>query len=135
MWGERKYIIERYIENREHIFYRVYMIGNRFAISEGREEALIKTIGRSERQRLVLFCEVAGLITGGQVPPDLRPLVEAVLRFVRVVQMEFGCLDIVRDDDGRFFIIDLNSTPHWGAEAELRIIEHLAGFASLGFLR
>jgi hypothetical protein len=125
-WENSDLVIERYIENQAHLFYRVYILCDRFAISEGRESAMVKTIGRSERQRLLLFRLDADGDVDVAVPADLQPVVDAVLAFVGVTGLDFGCLDIMRDDDGGFYIVDMNTTATWGAEKEVRIIEHLA---------
>jgi hypothetical protein len=126
-WNNPASVVERFVENDRYVFYRAYFLRHRFAISEGRERALIKTIGRAERLRLVLFStEMAGNIVG-DIPADLQSATDALLRFTRMTSMEFGCLDILRDQEDQFYIVDMNATPHWGAETEFRIIDHLAG--------
>jgi len=126
VWDDPSRVVERYIENQSQLFYRIYLLGNRCAISEGREQAWVKTIGRSQRQRLVLFSiDPAGKIDGA-IPPDLQTAVSAVLDFVSVTELDFGCLDLMRDDSGNFYIVDMNTTATWGAETEVRIIEYLA---------
>lgn len=125
-WDDPDLVIERYIENQSCLFYRVYFLCDRFAISEGREQALVKTIGRADRQRLLLFSiDPAGNVDIA-VPQDIARAVDAILRFVNVTGMDFGCLDVLRDDDGRFYIVDMNATAHWGGETEGRIVEYLA---------
>jgi hypothetical protein len=125
-WEDPNLVVERYIENASNLFYRAYFVCNRFAVSEGREQALVKTIGRADRQRLLLFSINADGTIDSAIPSDLQPAVDAILRFVNVTCMDFGCLDILRDDNDRFYIVDMNATAHWGAETELRIIEHIA---------
>jgi len=125
-WEDPNLVIERYIENKSQLFYRIYILCNRFAISEGQERAWIKTIGRSQRQRLLLFSIDAAGDIDTAVPPDLEPAVDAVSRFVSVTGMDFGCLDVMRDDNDHFYIVDMNTTATWGAETEARIIEYLA---------
>ncbi len=125
-WDDANLVVERYIENKAQLFYRVYVLCNRFAISEGRERAWVKTIGRSERQRLLLFSVDAAGVIDATVPQDLRPAIDAVLSFVSVTGMDFGCVDMMRDDEDRFYIVDMNATATWGSETEVRIVEHLA---------
>jgi len=125
-WYDRRFVVERYVDNAASLFYRVYFFLDRFAISEGIECARVKTIGRSERQRLLLFRVDCSNGIDMTPPLDLQGAVRAAVRFAHVGQMEFGCLDIVRDDDGQFYVIDMNATPHWGRESELRIIQHLS---------
>jgi len=125
-WEDPSLVVERYIENRSQLFYRIYILCDRFAISEGRECARVKTIGRADRQRLLLCSVDAAGHIDAAAPPDLEPAVEAVLGFVSATGMDFGCLDLMRDDGGRFYIVDMNTTASWGAEKEVRIIEHLA---------
>lgn len=124
-WDDPNLVVERYIENESQLFYRAYVLCNRFAISEGQERAQVKTIGRASRRRLLLFSVDAAGVIDAAVPADLEPAVQAVLSFVNVTGMDFGCLDVMRDDEGGFHIVDMNSTATWGAETEVRIIEHL----------
>jgi hypothetical protein len=126
VWDDSAFVVERYIENPDDLFYRVYLIDHYVAISEGCEHALMKTIGRAERRRLLLLQKDNMELTEATVPLDLHPLVQEVLGFVRATNLDFGCLDVARDGAGRFYVIDMNSTPHWGREREYRIIEHLA---------
>jgi hypothetical protein len=125
-WNDPNLIVERYIENRSRLFYRIYILCDRFALSEGREYASVKTIGRSDRQRLLLFSvdEVGNI--DAAVPADLQPAIDAALSFVNLTGMDFGCLDMMRDDSDCFYIVDMNTTATWGTETETRIIEHLA---------
>jgi len=131
VWHDSEQVVERYIENKDQLFYRAYFVLNRVAISEGHEKALIKTIGRAERRRLILFCTDPTGEVNTDVPADLQPAVDAMLRFTKITAMQFGCLDILRDDQGRYFVIDMNATPHWGAQTAFRIIHHLSLAAQL----
>lgn len=126
VWDDPNLVVERYIENESRLFYRVYFLCNRFAVSEGSENARVKTIGRSVRQRLLLFSVDAAGNLDADVPADLLPAVHAVFGFVAETGMDFGCLDVMRDDDGGFYIVDMNTTATWGGEKEFRIIKHLA---------
>jgi hypothetical protein len=123
VWADEGLIVERFVANPEDLFYRVYFIGRHVAISEGREHGPVKTIGRAERRRLLLFR--ADESESYAAPAHLRRLVEVTVRFIRAASMDFGCLDVVRDAGGEFYVIDMNATPHWGAEKETRILDFL----------
>jgi len=125
VWADRSLLVERFVANPEDLFYRVYFIGRHIAISEGCEHAPVKTIGRAERRRLLLFRGDESEAFGAGAPPDMRRLVDVTVRFIRAASMDFGCLDVVRDADGEFYVIDMNATPHWGAETERRILDFL----------
>jgi len=125
VWSDPGLVVERYIENEEHLFYRVYFLGRRFAISEASEQALVKTIGRAERLRLLLFTRDLHNTTADSIPRDLQPAVQECLQFVAAASIEFGCLDMLRDAAGNFYVVDINSTPHWGRESEFRIIDYI----------
>jgi len=128
-WEDPNYVVERYIENAQHLFYRIYVFCDRIAVSEGIHDALVKAIRHSQRQRLVLFTvedERVHTSIPAEIPSDLQPLVDATIRFTRLAQIDFGCLDVMRDEQGRFYIVDVNTTASWGPETEFRIIEYLS---------
>jgi len=125
VWDDPDYVVERYVENARRLFYRVYVFCDRIAISEGIHDTFVKAIRHSQRQRLLLFT-VANRRADVSIPADLGPLVEATIRFSDLARLDFGCLDVMRDEQGRFYIVDMNSTASWGPETEYRILQYLS---------
>jgi hypothetical protein len=72
--------------------------------------------------------DAAGTIHG-RIPDDLRQATIDFVQFTRYAGMQYGCLDILRDTTGLFYVIDMNTTPTWGSETEVRIIAHLSAGA------
>lgn len=130
VWDDPHYVVERYVENARRLFYRAYVFCDRIAISEGIHDAFVKAIRHSQRQRLLLFT-VADGAPDVSIPADLISLVEATIRFSDLARLDCGCLDVMRDEQGRFYIVDVNTTASWGPETEYRILRHLSPHGDL----
>jgi hypothetical protein len=126
VWKSPAFVVERYVENSRNFFYRAYLLDGHVALSEGEDPALVKTIGRAKRHRLVLFSFSVRRGVMGEVPPDLAGAADAVSRFAAAARMDYGCLDVLWDGAGGFYIVDITTTPHWGREDEWRILSFMS---------
>ncbi len=121
VWRSPSLVVERYVNNRHNLFYRAYLLAGNVALSEAEEAAWVKTIGRAHRHRLAFFSMTPQGDLKDDLDPDLVPAAVAIARFVSTVRLDYGCLDLLRDESGNFYIVDVNPTPHWGREDEWRI--------------
>jgi hypothetical protein len=126
VWKSPALVVERYVENSSNFFYRAYLLNGHVALSEGEEAALVKTIGRAKRHRLVCFSFSGRGGVIGEVPPDLAGAADAISRFATEARMDYGCLDVLWDGVHGFYIVDVTTTPHWGREDESRILSFLS---------
>ena len=138
LWHDPALVIEQYIENPEHSFYRVYGFGDSLVVVKAHSNALIKKLAGDARDSNVLLQRDALLQDGratqscGRLPdsrtlpdsdvlPDgsgLPPGLRRVLRgFVQHCPLAYFCLDIVHDER-EFYIIDLNLTPWAGKQPQ-----------------
>jgi hypothetical protein len=113
-WHDSRLCIQKYVSNLNDIIYRVYVIGSRAVISEIREPGLIKkTINIITRKnRLVNLAPVRS--NRGY---RRRSVLEATKLVADAFSLEYGTIDIAIDDSGNTFVIDINTTPHWGTHA------------------
>jgi hypothetical protein len=131
-WDADDLVVERYISNSQEVFYRAYLLCNRYAILEFWDKEAVKTLDHDQAEclRIVLFTVNSRGKPHGEIPRDLWSAADAVVRFAWATRMEFGCLDLARDNEGHFYITDMNSTPH-GAETDPSIITHLSHYPSV----
>ena len=120
VWLDPDLVIEKYVDNSDKWFYRAYISGELCALSEAREDAAIKRMDRSTDRTTHFFTR-----SNRRLRRDLIAAADAFLRLADGIGMNYGCIDMVRDDAGRFFPIDVNATPHWGTEREPGLLEHL----------
>ena len=113
IWTDPTVVIESYITNAEHSFYRVYFSGQQIIIVKAFAPVMIKKMsGDSRDTNFVTDLEHLKTETDNlELSPTLK---RAVAIFVENTPVEFGCIDIVHDGQEHYYIIDLNLTPYAG---------------------
>jgi hypothetical protein len=126
LWHDPGVFIERYVRNARAVTYRVYVLGRRAVVSEVRNERLINRmeLGLARRNAYLHF-DHQGLSCGqAWIPEDLAAQLGP---FLGAARLDFGALDVMCDDAGRCYIVDVNPTPYWGREVHDDILGHLRG--------
>ncbi len=106
-WANDSIVIERYIENYEDSFYRVYGFGDAIVVVRARSSQLIKKIYSHTRETDIYLSRSQILGRRTDLPTDLQRVLKG---FLRHYPLAYFCLDIVHDG-GAHYIIDLNLTP------------------------
>ncbi len=107
-WNDAALVIERFIDNRAQHLYRVNFAGDRVVILRLTNPHPLKKIVNSTA-RLDVYCRTEDLATGAVA--GVEPLVAAaIVRYLDRSGMDFGALEIIPDDAGHAYIIDVNST-------------------------
>jgi hypothetical protein len=128
IWSDSSRVIERYISNTNHLFYRVYKINNRIAISEASKTTQIKKMSDGIKRTNYYF-DTLTEDSFDEVRADMKELSFIINKFCTHFNLDFGALDVARNDNNQFYIIDVNTTPYWGVKShpELELIKFLAG--------
>lgn len=125
-WRLPGIVIERYISNDMHLFFRVYLLGKALVVSRVINPALIKKMYEGiERSNLFLEIgpESARVTEAGYDPPP--GLISTILATRRCLKLDFGAMDVVVDNSLTPFVVDVNATPYWGAIGQEQIITFL----------
>lgn len=113
LWTDPAVVIESYISNAEHSFYRVYFSGQQIIIVKAFSPVIIKKMSGDSRD--TNFVTDLEHLKAGTDDLELSPaLKRAVAIFVENTPVEFGSIDIVHDGRDHHYIIDLNLTPYAG---------------------
>lgn len=113
VWTDPSIVIESYISNAEHSFYRAYFSGQQIIIVKAFSPVMIKKMSGDPRD--TNFVTDLEHLKSGTDNLELSPtLKRAVAIFVENTPVEFGCIDIVHDGSDHHYIIDLNLTPYAG---------------------
>jgi hypothetical protein len=113
-WTDQSLVCERYIDNRKNVWYRAVIFYSRIFLRELVNESQIKKIDKSEiTGSWSIDVNELGDLSGAATFPC--KVVKDLARFISEFGIEFGAVDILIDDDGEPYIIDVNSTPayHW----------------------
>ena len=134
-WDDPGLVVERLIENSRGIYYRAYAIEGRLVISRfvpPNPDHPIQRIEGAKARRNFLYEDYPQLV-GASNSDDGRParLKSVVASFLVGIQLDFGALDVVEDNEGNFYIIDLNITPYWGKPGQRKMTRFLRGERSL----
>lgn len=122
-WSDRQLAMERYVTNERNVVFRVYLCGERVVVTKAFNTALIKKM-TAGIQRLNYLCDTRSSSWPDSVPREMRHL---VLSARAAMRLDFGTIDVVQDNRGACYVVDVNTTPYWGAESQSDIIEHLRG--------
>ena len=120
-WQDKRLVVEKYIDNDCDRFCRYYRCGGRAVLSE--------VINRDVIKKMVpgLPRENWYLNFGEECPVTHARVVRNAIKMCRNLALEFGALDIVIDQDGCPYIIDVNPTPGWGLEEQSDMLSFLRG--------
>jgi hypothetical protein len=128
MWRDPAIVVEKYVENSESSFYRVYFSGEQIIIVKAFAPGAIKKLSHDERDTNYLT-SLAQLKQGTDELSLSATLKRDIATFVENTPVEFGCIDIVHDGHDNHYIIDLNLTPHGGKRP---IDPYLTNFLRVG---
>jgi hypothetical protein len=113
MWTDPAIVIEKYVTNSENTFYRVYFSGQQVIIVKAFAPGVIKKLSSDPRDTNYVT-DLEHLKAGKDRLEISATLKREVTTFVDQSPVEFGCIDIVHDDNDNHYIIDLNLTPYAG---------------------
>jgi hypothetical protein len=113
IWHDPAIMIEKYIDNAENSFYRVYFSGERVIIVKAFAARIIKKLSNDPRDTNYVT-DLEHLKAGTDKLELSGELKRDLVTFLEQSAVEFGCLDIVHDGNDNHYIIDLNLTPYAG---------------------
>ena len=112
-WSEPQIIIERYISNPDDRFYRVHILRDRLGIIDVIVPGAVKKLSAGLKATHSYFTH--DQLDSGHIPAPF----DAICRQIRILQkrlgMDFAALDLVLDQTGTLFIVDVNTTPWAGS--------------------
>lgn len=125
-WRSSQTIVERFIENRHHVFYRAHKVLDAMIVSRMVNPADIKKMWRHiPRVNWNLRLPELTPIKGARPAP--AHVIRAVSRFCTAFALDVGSIDVVEDDEGKCYIIDVNASPFWGETEYAYMLRFLAG--------
>lgn len=137
-WWENEFLFfERFVTNSGGDFYRIYLAGDSFAICAGRSEKPVRRMKECrDRVDYLMQRHYFGVPElEGRLPEDLRRIFCACVKVAGALQLDFGTLDVIVDDDGAVYVVDVNPTPWWGKGlANMEFFEHLREGVEQGHL-
>jgi hypothetical protein len=115
-WDDPQAIIERYVDNRYGVFYRVYFVGEQVVVCEGRASTQVRRM-RDAHDRYDLLLDRHSAVESPVETLVWQPAFDAFLSAVacaELLSLDYGTIDLVVDDRGIPYVVDVNTTPFWG---------------------
>ena len=135
VWDDPSLIVERFIENPEGAFFRVYAAGPAGVVSMVWVDGDVKKLSTAIRRRYNYYYWT--LPSGETVtlgPSNDRALraLTTTRRIAGALEMDFVGADCMIDDEDNIVVVDVNKTPYWGEPRLSPILSHLRhGFNAL----
>jgi len=111
-WSDPSLVCERYVDNAGHLWYRAMVLFSRIVLRALVNESQIKKVASSVITHTwnLSFAEIEHRSAEATFPDNVA---RDIVRFAREFHIDYGGLDIMLDDAGRPYIIDVNSTPSY----------------------
>jgi hypothetical protein len=124
-WNDNTLQIERYVTNCENAWYRAYVYLDRLVVSRASSEVPVKRMYHaSERSNTAFVIDEDGVTSASASHPIPSTVLHAIVQLTRAARLDFGTLDLVVDESGEAFVVDLNVTPFCRDGSE-EVISHL----------
>ena len=118
--------MEKYINNEQNTYYRCWVFRERIVLVEMSNPDLVKKMGRSRLLRHWTMVSSDGDISHASSSDYPVLMIRDLIKFKDRFLPDFGTIDVVKDDDERPFIIDVNTTPYYNVHLPIpHLIEHL----------
>lgn len=124
-WDDPTLCLERYVANSRDAFYRAYVVDRQLVVSRAVSPLRVRRMEGELERTNHLFRDFA---PADGTPPTPLPagMLETLRAFVAGFRLDYGALDLVEDEEGRSYVVDVNDTPYWGSEWQEGVLEHLA---------
>ncbi|RKT87089.1 hypothetical protein SAMN05421805_102509 [Saccharopolyspora antimicrobica] len=129
VWTSPHWVVERYVTNTAHLFHRVYLAGDAIVVSRVVDSSTFKKMpeGIERESYWTRASEAHRQLTGSS---DIGRVAAMSARIARAAHVEYGAFDVVSDDQGENYLIDINTTPYWGDGGQADLLAYLgAGLA------
>jgi hypothetical protein len=113
VWTSPHWVVERYVTNSDHRFHRVYVAGDALVVSRVFDSSPFKKMPEGI-ERESHWTRLSDVHRPSSAPSDIQRVATMSARIAKVANVDYGAFDIVSDDDGEIYLIDINVTPHWG---------------------
>jgi hypothetical protein len=124
------YAVERFVENASGLFFRAYVSGTAVVVVKAYCTAEIKAIsGDARDENWAFLLDELDHPTPAEIPVKVARTIRA---FALAEDLHFGSIDVVQDEHGEPYVVDLNTTP-WGGKAP--VDAEIAAFLRDGFMQ
>ena len=130
-WSNDSLMIERYVRNKRNLYYRCWLFLDRIVLVEMHNTKDVKKMGDSRLTRHWTFSQDGDAVRNLSSAACPELLLGALTRYRTMVQLDYGTIDIVIDDEDEPYIIDVNTTPYFNVRLPIpNLVPFLQGRSS-----
>jgi len=121
IWENQDYVVERFVDNSRHLKFRCHVLMDRMVVSAVIDAAPVSRMEWGSERHEMYY---AGGVRSAEAPAAagafsfVGPLADRIAVSIGVlrrhVKMNYGSIDVMADDAGVCFPVDINTTPYWG---------------------
>ena len=127
LWGDGDYVIDTFVENSRDWFYRCYVYGDHLVVSRAVDPEPLKRMPTGTVRSDFSFTLGGGVPTGlYRTPTDVVDVARDVAALIHTSGIDFAAIDVVADESGAPYVVDINLTPVWGDTGLSDIVAFLA---------
>ncbi len=124
IWDDPSLSIERFISNDDGRYHRAYIWRDRLVMRDAINPALIKKTFDDVSSTMSRFTLIDGRYRPVGTDPGPQALLAQLAVLVPAYGLDFGTIDAMLDNEGRHYIVDVNTTPFYLTRSP-EIEEHL----------
>jgi hypothetical protein len=126
-WSDPTLVVERFIDNPEGVYFRVYALGRATVVAEAWSDEKIKKLNGPIRKRVNHFFwfEDGTPVPLGEANARVTRAATIARQVGAALDVDFHASDCVMSGDGEIVAVDINKTPWWGPQVRPGVIEHL----------
>lgn len=124
VWASPHWVVERYVTNKAHLFHRVYLAGEAIVVSRVFDPSTFKKMPEGIARKSY-YIKLSDIYYPSTVPSEIESIAATSARIAHAAKVEYGAFDIVSDDNGEFYLVDINTTPYWGDGGHPNLLAYL----------
>lgn len=125
VWNNENLVVEKYINNTKNFIYRVYKMLNKVVITEVMEDSVIKKM-ITATQRINYYYDLNNFETLPGEDSKFNDLITDIKKLSKALNIDFAAIDVVKSDENKYYIIDVNLTPDWNRDDQPEKLKFLA---------
>jgi hypothetical protein len=110
-WTDENHICERFVSNPAERCYRAYLFLSRLVVCRLTNPHKIKKMDSSKIENIWKLSLEDGIVPEPDSVDYPRPLLRELTTFAGAFGLDFGTIDVMEDEDGQPYVVDVNTTP------------------------
>ncbi|MBY8961785.1 hypothetical protein KJK34_03360 [Flavobacterium sp. D11R37] len=113
VWYDSSLVVEKFINNKQNLFYRVHKLFNHLVVTEMVDSNLIRKVPDG-LPVLNYYYDLDIDYTQDKNFLRFNSIITQIQKLSIDAEIDYAAFDVVKSDNDNYYIIDINLTPYWG---------------------